>query len=227
MATPPVLQAVLFDMDGLLVDTEGLWFDVESSLMAELGCPFGRDDAAAVVGGPMERTVRHMIERCGADLPAAELVARLVTGMAEALDRGVSFLPGAKDLLAEVNAAGVPAALVSSSFRHHVDAVLETVGSHLFAVTVSGDEVRHNKPDPDPYLAAACRMEVEPGYCVVLEDSPTGVASAEAAGCVTVAVPSVAPIPAAPGRTVLASLEDVDLARLRGILAAMRPGAPT
>jgi beta-phosphoglucomutase-like phosphatase (HAD superfamily) len=112
---------------------------------------------------------------------------------------------------------GVPMALVSSSYRVLVDAALETIGRHWFATTVAGDEVRHGKPHPEPYLTAARRLGVEPATCVVFEDSPTGLAAGEAAGCYCVAMPNVVPISAGPRRTVLASLADVDVDALLAV----------
>jgi beta-phosphoglucomutase-like phosphatase (HAD superfamily) len=97
--------------------------------------------------------------------------------------------------------------------------VLDAVGREHFAVTVAGDEVTRTKPDPEPYLTAAARLGAEPRRCVVLEDSPSGLAAAEAAGCVTVAVPSLVPVPPAPGRTVVSSLRELDLSRLAALVA--------
>jgi HAD superfamily hydrolase (TIGR01509 family) len=216
------LQAVLFDMDGLLVDTEGVWFDVEVAAMAELGCQLGPEHAERVVGGPMTRVVRYLIEVCGARVAAPELEGMIIDGMMAALRQGVALQPGAKDLLTQVAAEHVPCALVSSSHRFMMEAVLDSVGRQYFPVTVAGDEVRQMKPSPEPYLTAAARLGVDPAYAVVLEDSPTGVASAEAAGCVTVAVPSVAPIARTNGRLVVPSLEELSLERLRALVLARR-----
>jgi HAD superfamily hydrolase (TIGR01509 family) len=219
------LQAVLFDMDGLLVDTEGMWFDVEVAAMAELGFHLGPEHAERVVGGPMERTVAYLLEACGAeDLHPAVLEALIFTRMVEALRDGVCLQPGAKELLAEIAEHGVPTALVSSSHRVMMDAVLDSIGHRYFPVTVAGDEVTELKPSPEPYLIAAARLGVDPGWCVVLEDSPPGVAAAEAAGCVTVAVPSVTPIPSAHGRVVVTSLEELSLSRLRALVADRQHG---
>jgi beta-phosphoglucomutase-like phosphatase (HAD superfamily) len=131
-------------------------------------------------------------------------------------------------LLAEIAAAGVPSALVSSSHRVMVDVVLDSIGHSIghryFPVTVAGNEVTATKPAPEPYLVAAARLGVDPTRCVVLEDSPTGVASGEAAGCLTVAVPSIAPIPAVNGRVVVSSLTELDLGRLRSLVAGRAGG---
>jgi HAD superfamily hydrolase (TIGR01509 family) len=214
------LQGVLFDMDGLLVDTEPLWFEVETSVMARLGGSWGADDQAALIGGSLDRSLDYLLAR--ASRPASrETVARwMVGGMVDLVGaRPVSALPGARRLLAEVAAAGVPHALVTSSERVVMEAVLRRLGL-TFPATVCGDDVRVTKPDPEPYLLAAARLGASPGHCVALEDSPNGVASAEAAGCLTVAVPSIVPIPAVTGRVVLTSLTELSLAALHELAAA-------
>jgi HAD superfamily hydrolase (TIGR01509 family) len=130
----------------------------------------------------------------------------------------VRLRPGALDLLAEVTAAGVPHALVTSSEREIMDAVFRAT-SLSFAVTVCAEDVTRIKPDPEPYLLGSKLLGADPGGCVVLEDSPNGVAAAEAAGCRVIAVPNVAPVPTAPGRVIVASLAELSLARLREIVA--------
>lgn len=131
-------------------------------------------------------------------------------------------MPGAARLLAELAAHEVPTALVSASHRRIIDRVLDSVGHHHFSLTVAGDEVSRTKPHPEPYLTAASGFGVAPERCAVIEDTATGVAAAEAAGCQVVAVPSVAPIAPASGRVVVGSLEEVDLAFLRGLVTGVR-----
>jgi HAD superfamily hydrolase (TIGR01509 family) len=219
------LQAVFFDMDGLLVDSERLWLDVEHEVMAWLGVGWGSQHQEALVGGSLERTVAYMLALSGPVASSEEVGRRLLDGMGERLSAHVPLMPGAKELLAQVQDAGLPAALVTSSHRRLLEHALDGIGREFFTVTVAGDEVASTKPAPDPYLTAARLLNVTPGRCVALEDSLTGIAAAEAAGCVTVAVPSVAAIPPAPGRTVVASLTEVDLPRLRG-LVSIRPAQP-
>jgi HAD superfamily hydrolase (TIGR01509 family) len=212
------LGAVLFDMDGLLIDSERLWLEVETEVMAWLGGSWGPEQQEYLVGGSLDRAVEYMLDLTGAAASPREVGRRMLDGMVERLETAVPMMPGAKELLTEIRAAGVPAALVSSSHRRLIEPVLEAVGREHFVLSVAGDEVSRTKPDPEPYLTAASRLGVEPGRCVVLEDSPTGVAAAEAAGCVTVAVPCLLPIPPAPGRTVVESLHDIDLSRLRALV---------
>jgi HAD superfamily hydrolase (TIGR01509 family) len=210
-------------MDGLLVDSEPVWFEVETDVMAGLGARWTKADQAACVGGPTGRSSAYMLDRASTDLRVEDLERRLVAGMVERLRRHVPLRPGAADLLDAVRSAGVPTALVSSSHRSLVDAALTGLDAERFDVTVAGDEVDVGKPDPEPYLAACCWLDVAPSRCVVLEDSPVGVASGQAAGCIVVAVPSVTPIESADRRVVLDTLDGVDPAWLLGLPAVFAP----
>ncbi|MEU9129983.1 HAD family phosphatase [Kitasatospora sp. NPDC048540] len=214
------LQAVLLDMDGTLVDTEDFWWQAEASLFAELGHQLDEADRAHVVGGPMSRVIDYLLQRTGVTLTPEELTVLINQRFVDLLAGGVPLMPGAERLLNTLDAHGIPAALVSASHRHIIDIVLKSLGAHHFAFSVAGDEVVRTKPHPDPYLAAVARFGAEPGRCVVVEDAPTGVRAAEAAGCPVIAVPSVAVIEPGPGRTVLASLEQVDLELLFAVVAA-------
>jgi HAD superfamily hydrolase (TIGR01509 family) len=214
------LAGVLFDMDGLLVSTEETWGEVEAALMAELGGPWGPEHQAVLVGGPLERTAQYMLDLAGrSDVDRAWVETALLDGMVARLREGpVRWMPGAHELLAEVTEAGLPAALVSSSYCVVVDAVLDAVGREWFSITVSADDVARTKPNADPYLAAAAALGLDPTCCVALEDSATGSAAARAAGCVTVAVPSVVPVDPAAVDAVVASLADIDLSWLRKLV---------
>ncbi|CDR12843.1 HAD family hydrolase [Streptomyces iranensis] len=215
------LQAVLLDMDGTLVDTEGIWWDAEVSIFAELGHALAEEYRQVVVGGPMSRSAQFLIEATGAEIALAELTGLLNSRFTELIDGSVPMLPGAHRLLTELAAHSVPTALVSASHRRVMDRVLRSLGPEHFALTVAGDEVERTKPHPDPYLFAAAGLAAEPGRCVVIEDTDTGVRAAEAAGCRVVAVPSVVPIEPVAGRTVIGSLEEVDLDFLRTLVTAV------
>ncbi|MFH9662026.1 HAD family hydrolase [Streptomyces sp. NPDC017248] len=212
------LQAVLLDMDGTLVDTEGFWWDVEVEVFAALGHTLDETWRHVVVGGPMTRSAGFLIEATGADIGLDELTVLLNEGFESRIGRSLPLMPGAARLLAELSEQQIPTALVSASHRRIIDRVLSVLGPHHFALSVAGDEVSRTKPFPDPYLLAAAGLGAEPARCAVVEDTATGVAAAEAAGCRVVAVPSVAPIGPAAGRTVVGSLEQVDLAFLRGLM---------
>ncbi|MFJ3335839.1 HAD family hydrolase [Streptomyces sp. NPDC086766] len=216
------LQAVLLDMDGTLVDTEGFWWDVEVEVFAALGHTLDDSWRHVVVGGPMTRSAGFLIEATGADVTLAEITVLLNRGFEERIGSDLPLMPGAARLLAELAEHEIPTALVSASHRRIIDRVLTSLGPQHFALTVAGDEVARTKPHPDPYLLAAAGLGADPARCAVVEDTATGVAAAEAAGCQVVAVPSVAPIAPAQRRTVVPSLEHVNLAFLRGLMTQMR-----
>jgi HAD superfamily hydrolase (TIGR01509 family) len=213
------LAAVLFDMDGLLVDTEPLWFETEAEVMARLGAPWTKLDQEQLLGGSMDNTVGYLLARSTRPAPPADVARWMTEGMLRRAAEGrVMVRPGARELLAEVAAAGVPHALVPGSQRPFTEAVLASTGFR-FPVTVTGDDVTRTKPDPEPYLLAAKLLDADPEQCVALEDSPNGVASATAAGCHVVAVPTLLPIPPAPRRLIAPSLSRVGLETLRDLAA--------
>jgi HAD superfamily hydrolase (TIGR01509 family) len=217
------LAAALFDMDGLLVDTEPTWTVAEQELARELGGVFSPELKAAIVGTRLELAVPAILRWYDVeDTPAqvARTSAWLLGRMVELYAERPTVLPGAGELLAALRAEGVPVALVSSSYRVLVDAVLAH-GIGPFDVTVAGDEVACGKPHPEPYLTAAAALGVDVAACVVLEDSPSGVVSGEAAGCAVVAVPAVkgVDLEAGPGRLVLPSLSGLTVDDLRSLVA--------
>ncbi|RJK93857.1 HAD family hydrolase [Vallicoccus soli] len=217
-------SAVLFDMDGLLVDTEVLWFDVQDAVMRGFGLRWTADDQHATLGTPLEGSARYILGRAGvtgaeADARWRALADELIERMVVAERGGVEVMPGAYDLLDALGDAGVPLAVVSNSQRVLVDGVLETLGAHRFATTVSATEVRRGKPDPEPYLTAAQRLGARPGDCVVVEDSLTGATAGVAAGCQVLAVPSLPGVAFDPRVRVVPSLRDVDLALLAELVA--------
>jgi HAD superfamily hydrolase (TIGR01509 family) len=217
------LQAVLFDMDGVLVDSEPLWFEAETAVMALLGGSWGDADQHALLGGSMDVTVAYLLERGTRPVAPAVVENWLTREMVGLLASGpLPVMPGARELVAEVRAAGLPYGLVTSSERVIMDAVLSRF-EPPFPVTVCADDVARCKPDPEGYLLAAAKLSVDPRACVVIEDSRNGVAAAEAAGCLVVAVPGAVPIPPAPGRVVVSSLAGVSLAWLRAQYARLRP----
>ena len=218
----PGLQAVLWDMDGLLVDTEPLWTVAEIELAQRLGGVWSDELKARIVGTRLEVAVPTILRWYGVDptdVAVADTSCWLLERMVELFRGEVRVLPGVRELLAALAEQEVPVALVSSSYRVLVDAVLAH-GIGGFGVTVAGDEVREGKPHPEPYLTACRRLQVDPARCVVLEDSLAGVTSGEAAGCAVVGVPSVPGVVLEPGprRRVAPSLTQVTVDDLRALV---------
>ena len=214
MSRPLLPAAVLFDMDGLLVETEHLWYQAELEVMAELGGAWTPADQEVLVGGPLERAVDLMIERAGGGYDYDAVMHLLLTAMERRLrTEPVHWRPGAAELLTSLEDAGVPMALVSASYRNLVDAVhdavLHELGHELFAVTVAGDDLERTKPDPDPYLHAAAVIGADPRHCVVLEDSHTGSRAGLASGAYVVVVPSLVAVQPGTGLHVVASLAEL------------------
>ena len=212
------LQAVLFDMDGLLVDSEPLWLEVETAIMARLGSTWGPADQAQLIGGSLPRSTAYMQRRAARPVARDDIARWLTQGMAALIrERGVPLMPGAAELLAGIEAAGIPAALVTSAEPDIMAAALDSIGVR-FTATVCAADVTRKKPDPEPYLRAAARLGAAPGRCVALEDSPPGLAAAHAAGCAVIAVPSVPPPPGL-ARLTVSSLRVVDVATLHEVVA--------
>jgi HAD superfamily hydrolase (TIGR01509 family) len=204
--------AVLFDMDGLLIDSEPIWSIAEEEVMADLGGPWRPEIKAALVGKRLDETAQIFLSFApGSERDAAYVESFLLHRMCALFRQRLPWQPGARELLDALRDRGVPLALVSSSYRPLVDAALEDMGADRFAATLAGDEVTHAKPHAEPYLRAALALGLDPASCVVLEDSLTGVLAGEAAGCTVVAVPSVVDVPAAPGRHLVPSLRDIDV----------------
>lgn len=212
------LEAVLFDMDGLLVDTEPQWFAAESATVAQLGGVWGKQQQIDLLGSNLPVAARYMIEYTDSILDTPTVMTMLMENMTRQLTGRVSFQPGVLDLLEALVAADVALALVTSSVRVHVDVILGHLPSQPFRHHVTADDVNNLKPHPEPYLSALDLLGVSAARSVVLEDSPAGVAAAEAAGCHVVAVPSVVPIAPAPRRSVVDSLTEVDVAMLQGLV---------
>jgi HAD superfamily hydrolase (TIGR01509 family) len=197
---PASFDAVLFDMDGTLVETESIWFAAEQRVVAGLGGEWLAEHQELYVGGPLNRMIEHMLRLTGASTAPEQVHADLLATMVELLTEGpVHWMPGARELVVALRERDVPVALVSASLRPMVDAVLVHIDREHAAISVSGDDVARSKPHPEPFLHAAELLGVDAARCLAVEDSPPGVASALAAGCTVLAVPSLRPIEARPG----------------------------
>ncbi|HEY0188966.1 MAG TPA: HAD family phosphatase [Cellulomonas sp.] len=206
--------AVLWDMDGTLINSEPLWMAAETELVRGWGGEWTHEDGLTLVGNPMPVSAAVLQGR-GVDLPIEEIIDFLNGRVAAAVAAQTPWQPGARELLTALDALNVPQALVTSSYRELADPFAEVVD--LFSAVVAGDDVRAAKPDPEPYLTAAARLGADIARCVVVEDSPSGLASGVASGARVLAVEVFRAIPDLPGLSVTGSLLDVtvdDLCRI-------------
>ena len=211
--------AVLFDMDGTLVDTEPYWLATEHEVVERHGGTWSHEQGLRLVGHDLLTAARIILDETGIPVGPDALVGELVAGVVERMRReGTPWRPGAQALLARLLAAGVPCALVTMSYAAVTTAVVEGSPAGTFATVVSGDQVTHGKPHPEPYLTAASRLGVDVHRCVAIEDSPVGTTSALASGARTIAVPLMVDVAARPGLSRLRSLESLDLVLLGRIL---------
>lgn len=204
--------AVLWDMDGTIIDTEPYWIDAEIALAERDGGTWTHDDGMTLIGKALPESAEILRARAGVRGTNDEIVDDLVTQVGVALRKhGADWQPGARELLAELRSADIPCALVTMSYRSLADILVELLPPGTFDVVVTGDMVTHGKPHPEPYATAARLLGVSPDQCIAIEDSPTGVASAEAAGARVIGVPHFVQIDATPRRSRVASLTQLSL----------------
>jgi HAD superfamily hydrolase (TIGR01509 family) len=188
------IAAVLWDMDGTLVDTEPDWIQSEFDLIEEHGGTWSHEHAMNLVGNDLLESGRYIHEHAGIDLEPSEIVEELLDRVMGRLAATVPWRPGALELLTDLRARGVRCALVTMSYRRFVAPILESLPAGTFEVIVTGDSVSQGKPHPEPYLKAAAVLGVDPVHTVAIEDSNTGARSAEAAGCTVLVVQNHVPV---------------------------------
>lgn len=223
---PALPAAVLWDMDGTIIDSEPYWLRAEIELVESYGGVWTWEDGLQLVGSSLDRSAVILQSR-GVRLGEREIIERMTDRVAEQLLEAIPWRPGALELLEEARTAGVPCALVTMSIRRMAEHIAGGLPEGTFATIVSGSDVVHGKPHPEPYLQAAAHLRVDAADCVALEDSEPGVASAVAAGAATVAVPLHIPLPASPAYALWeGGLEGRTLADLAAVRAAAH-GAST
>jgi HAD superfamily hydrolase (TIGR01509 family) len=210
---------VLFDMDGTLVDSEKDWQAALEDLAAHLGGTLSPVARRSMVGTTTEEAIGILLKSM--DQPwrdPVEVGDWLEERVKQRFVAGLAWRPGARELLAACRAADIPTALVTATAGHLVEVMLGTIGRHNFDVIVTDDDVEFGKPDPQPYATAAAALGVAAHDCVAIEDSPTGIASALAAGCVVVACPAEVDLSAITGVTHVRSLTEVSVPMLESLV---------
>jgi HAD superfamily hydrolase (TIGR01509 family) len=207
--------AVLFDLDGTLIDSEPYWLKSERELVESHGAAWTQEDGNALIGMSLYDSSRIIKERIGGALEPQQIIDHLTSAVNENLKREMPWRPGAKEMLRNLKARGVKTALVTMSMRRTALQVVDAIGFDAFDVVVAGDDVTQGKPHPEPYLKAAELLGVAPGDCVAFEDSITGLLSAEAAGTKAVGIPNMITLPQIEGRILWPTLEGVDLKDLK------------
>ena len=220
MKATPRLEAVLFDMDGVIIDSEPLWSDAEKQLLARRNLPYSPSLKTAMMGRDARGAVGYLIEHYSLADSLGELIEERNQLIAELFKEHLKAIPGALDLVRSVIAASIMTGLVSSSPKPLVELALEKlVTTGLFDLTLSGDQVVRGKPAPDIYITAAEKLGVKPEYCLVIEDAPHGVAAAKDASMCCLAIStSVSVVELAMADKVVSGFEEVDVQVLQSLM---------
>ena len=218
VVTTRLPAAVLWDMDGTLVDTEQYWMAAETELMEAFNLPWSHEDALELVGSGLWDGARYFQAK-GVELDADTIVNRLTDRVRQQLEEhGVPWRPGARELLLALREASVPTALVTMSIRSMADDIVAAIPFEAFDVIVSGDSVENAKPHPEPYLTAAAELGVDITECVAIEDSPPGLASAHASGAFALAVPNLIPLDGLPAGALWPTLDGTSVDDVAALL---------
>lgn len=220
--TSSLPAAVLWDLDGTIVDTEPAWQAAEKKLVAEFGHTISEEETLALIGAGLWSSAEYFRREKGVPLDHQEIIDRMTDEVIAFLAREVPWRPGALDLLAALRERGVATALVTMSIRPMAAAVVDAIPFDAFDVVVSGDMVENPKPYPDAYLMACRMLGVAPEDCVAIEDSHAGTASAVAAGVATIGIPNILELGPDRGYTVWPTLVGRTPEDLAGVLAAER-----
>ena len=218
MSTNNFPKAVLWDMDGTLIDSEPYWLLSESRLAKQYGGTWTEKDGLQLIGNDLYHASDFLRDRFGIDdMSTKEVIEQLTGEVIEQLKTKLPWRPGALELLVELKKAGIRTALVTMSMRSMALAVTQQIDFQAFDLVVAGDDVTKGKPHPEPYLRAAELLGVAPEDCLAFEDSPTGLASAEAAGCQAIGVTNIINLPTGPRRRIITSLTEVTIENLAAL----------
>jgi len=208
------MSAILFDMDGTLIDSEPLWLEAEIEIMEELGCNWDQQDQINCLGGPIDKTENYMQDRSNNIKPFGYFIKKLDDVMEQKLSTKLNLIPNALEIINECKRSEIKIALVTASSGRLMRAVLKRFPVGIFDTTVSYDDVKRSKPDPEPYLLASKTLGVNITNCVVLEDSLTGVQSGLSAGAQVIGIPHLVKMPSNPNLRVVESLSEINMDRL-------------
>ena len=208
-------EAVFFDMDGLMVDSEPEWLLSEIEVTAPFGYRWQDEDQVACLGGPLSKVGQYMFEKCGQVQSPQFFTQTLIDAQVARMRGNTPTMPGAIELVRELQSHGVKTALVSASPRNIVDAVLDNLGHDLFPFSISSDDVTNTKPDPEAYVKAATMSGSDISNCLVFEDSLTGMSAAIASGAYLVGVPHLVSIAESSRVRVIKSLEQLSYSKIK------------
>ena len=214
--------AVLWDMDGTLVDSEHYWLSSEQELASSVGAVWTEQDGLNMIGMSLYDSSRLIKQKLNLEISTHEIIDRLTNSVISKLDSSLPWRPGAEQLLRATKTAGIPTALVTMSMRRNAEAVVSRMGFDAFDLIIAGDEVEHGKPHPEPYLKAAERLGVEIHDCIAFEDSISGLHSAEASGAIAIGIPNMVQIPERAGRILWPTMVGVTVTDLENIYREKR-----
>ena len=218
MMSKQTFQAVLWDMDGTLVDTEPYWLKSEQEFANRHNATWELSDAEQFIGNSLYDTADILRKKFNLQQHSdQEIIDELTSGVIDQIQEELPFRPGALELLLELRQNQIPTALVTMSMTEMAKKVVDKIPFKAFDLVLGGDQVQFGKPHPEPYSTAAEILGAEPESCIALEDSNTGLTSAETAGTVAIGIPHIAEIPSQPGRILLDTLAGVNMSRLQQI----------
>jgi HAD superfamily hydrolase (TIGR01509 family) len=208
-------EAVFFDMDGLTVDSEPQWLLSEQEVVQPFGYVWTQEDQVACLGGPLSKLGDYMSQRVGNKESSEYFVEELIKIQANRMRSNTTAMPGAIELINSLRSHGIKTALVSASPRVIIDAVLDNIGHDLFPFSLSGDDVRNTKPDPEAYLKAAQISGSNIADCLVFEDSLPGMKAAIDSGAWLIAVPHLVHVEESTRVRSINSLQQLNIDKLR------------